>query len=72
MLPITPAKLRRGAAERQIVKWKDVRGPIAAVQATLLHGWDPQSPDVWSRPLPDGTIEDWLFPAFGDEQFATA
>ncbi|CAK0818508.1 unnamed protein product, partial [Prorocentrum cordatum] len=61
MLPITPAKLRRGAAERQIVKWKDVRGPIAAVQATLLQiGWGPQSPDAW------------LFPAFGDEQFATA
>ncbi|CAK0899956.1 unnamed protein product [Prorocentrum cordatum] len=57
----------------KVVKWKDVRGPIAAVQATLLQiGWDPQSPDVWSRPLPDGTIDDWLFPAFGDEQFATA
>eukprot|EP00959_Pyramimonas_sp_CCMP1952_P382506 8015220-Pyramimonas_sp.AAC.1 len=54
MRPITLAKLPRGAAERQVVKWKDVRGPVAAVQATLLQiGWDPQSPDVWSRPLPD-------------------
>eukprot|EP00959_Pyramimonas_sp_CCMP1952_P089702 1876805-Pyramimonas_sp.AAC.1 len=68
MWPITLAKLRRGSAERLVAKWKDVRGPIAAAQATLLQvGWDPQSPDVWSRPLADGTIDDWLFPAFGDE-----
>ncbi|CAK0821271.1 unnamed protein product, partial [Prorocentrum cordatum] len=30
-----------------VVKWKDVRGPIAAVQAALLQiGWDPQRADM--------------------------
>ncbi|CAK0811743.1 unnamed protein product, partial [Prorocentrum cordatum] len=67
--PIVLARLKRGKA----VCWKDVRGPIAALQATLLQvGWDPQSPLVWSRPLADGTIDDWIFPSFGDEQFGTA
>ncbi|CAK0859205.1 unnamed protein product, partial [Prorocentrum cordatum] len=67
--PMVLARLKRGKA----VCWKDVRGPIAALQATLLQvGWDPQSPLVWSRPLADGTIDDWIFPSFGDEQFGTA
>ncbi|CAK0857867.1 unnamed protein product, partial [Prorocentrum cordatum] len=61
--------LKQGTA----IGWNDVRGPIAALQATLIQvGWDPQSPLVWSRPLSDGTIDDWLFPSFGDEQFGTA
>eukprot|EP00959_Pyramimonas_sp_CCMP1952_P108879 2276682-Pyramimonas_sp.AAC.1 len=39
--PMVLARLKRGKA----VCWKDVRGPIAALQATLLQvGWDPQSP----------------------------
>eukprot|EP00959_Pyramimonas_sp_CCMP1952_P020968 442172-Pyramimonas_sp.AAC.1 len=64
--PTTLAKLRRGAAERQLAKWKDVRGPTAAAQASLLQiGWDPQSHDAWSRPLPSGTIDGWL--AFVDD-----
>eukprot|EP00959_Pyramimonas_sp_CCMP1952_P087021 1820643-Pyramimonas_sp.AAC.1 len=58
--PLVLAKLKQGAA----VRWNDVRGPIAALQATLIQaGWDPQSPLVWSRPLSDGAIDDWIVPA---------
>ena len=56
--PVMLAKLKHGKA----IRWSDVRGPIAVLQATLLQaGWDPVSPLVWSRPLPDGTIDDRLF-----------
>eukprot|EP00959_Pyramimonas_sp_CCMP1952_P221276 4625612-Pyramimonas_sp.AAC.1 len=40
-----------------------VRGPISALQATLLqYGWCPVGPRGWERHLQDVSRERWAFP----------
>ena len=52
-------------------RWRRVRGPIGAIQATLLDlGWDTVEAKRWHRPTAAGYDERTL-PTAGDERFAS-